>query len=300
MKQIPMDPAARADSPRYDDVRDDGTHEVAPDLAYRRLAIVNVVFYGAPRGGDGHWVLIDAGIGGTAGLIIRAAEERFRGVPPAAIILTHGHVDHVGGLEELAERWNAPIYAHELEQPYLDGRAAYPPPDPTVGGGLMAAFSGLFPRGPFDVSRWLHTLPADGSVPGMPGWRWIHTPGHTPGHVSLWREADRTILAGDAFITTNQESAYAVATQKPEMHGPPMYYTQDWEKARWSVERLAALEPELVVTGHGRAMRGEEMRAALHGLALDFDRVAVPARGRYVEEPAEAETGTAYEAPARS
>lgn len=88
------------------------------------------------------------------------------------------------------------------------------------------------------------------------------------GHVSLWREEDRALVAGDAFITTNQESAYAVAVQKPELHGPPMYYTPDW--------------PALAITGHGRALRVEEMRAALHTLARDFDRIAVPEQGRYV------------------
>ena len=41
----------------------------------------------------------------------------------------------------------------------------------------------------------------------MPGWRWVHTPGHTAGHVSLFRDADRTLIAGDAFVTTKQESA---------------------------------------------------------------------------------------------
>ena len=75
----------------------------------------------------------------------------------------------------------------------------------------MSLLAPLFPRRPIDVSRWLQRLPEDGSVPQMPGWRWIHTPGHTPGHISFWRERDRTIIAGDAFITTNQESAYAVA-----------------------------------------------------------------------------------------
>ena len=112
----------------------------------------------------------------------------------------------------------------------------------------------------------------------MPGWRAIHTPGHTPGHVALWRESDRTLLAGDAFITTRQESAYAVLTQKPEMHGPPRYYTPDWDAARESVRKLAALEPELVVTGHGPAMQGPEMRDALRQLAADFDRIARPPR----------------------
>jgi glyoxylase-like metal-dependent hydrolase (beta-lactamase superfamily II) len=126
----------------------------------------------------------------------------------------------------------------------------------------------------------------DGSVPHMSGWRWIHTPGHTPGHVSLWRETDRTLIVGDAFITTNQESATAVLTQKPEMHGPPMYFTPDWDSARQSVEKLASLEPELVITGHGRAMQGQEMRLALHALARNFNEVAVPEQGRYVTQHA--------------
>ncbi len=157
----------------------------------------------------------------------------------------------------------------------------------------MSMLSRFYPRGPINVSRWLLPLPADGNVPEMPGWRWIHTPGHTRGHVSLWRETDRTIIAGDAFITTAQESAYAVATQRPEMHGPPMYYTPDWQQSRTSVERLAALEPELAVTGHGPAMRGAEMRAALHTLARDFDRIAVPEQGRYVGKPIRQEEDTA-------
>jgi glyoxylase-like metal-dependent hydrolase (beta-lactamase superfamily II) len=290
-QQIPLDPTARADDPK----RDDATREVCPDLAYRRLAIVNVVFFGTPGAGDRQWVLIDAGVIGTTGMIITAAERRFgQDSRPAAIVMTHGHFDHVGGVEELADRWRVPVYAHELEHPYLDGSASYPRPDPSVGGGLMSAMSPLYPRGPVNVSRWLRTLPSDGSVPNMPGWRWLHTPGHSAGHVSFWREADRTIIAGDAFITTAQESAYAVAVQSPEMHGPPMYYTADWEKARTSVELLASLEPELAVTGHGPAMRGSQMRAALHELARDFDRVAVPPKGEYVGKPARAEDGSAY------
>lgn len=255
----------------------DRTHVVAPDLAYKRLAIVNVVFFGKPMARDRSWVLIDAGIRGTAGLIRRAAERRFgRNSRPSAIILTHGHFDHVGALQDLAERWEVPIYAHESEIPYLNGQRSYPAPNPKVGGGWMARISPLFPRGPIDVRPRLKVLPSNWTVPGMPGWIWIHTPGHSPGHISLWRESDRSLIVGDAFITTNQESAYAVALQRPEMHGPPMYYTPDWERARISVVRLAGLEPELVITGHGHAMRGEEMREALYTLSRTFDMIAVP------------------------
>jgi len=287
-QQIPLNPSAIAG-----EARDDGTIEVAPDLAYKRLAIVNVAFFGKP--GDRHWVLIDTGIPGMAGQVRKAAAQRFGAdVPPAAIVLTHGHFDHVGVLETLARRWDVPVYAHPLECPYLDGRSSYPPPDPSVGGGLLALLSPLFPRSPVDVRERLRSLPEDGSVPGMPGWRWVHTPGHSVGQVSLWREADRALIAGDAFVTTAQESAYAAVVQKPELHGPPKYFTHDWQAARESVARLAPLEPELVITGHGRAIRGPAMRAALQTLARDFDRLAVPEHGRYVATPQRAEDGTAY------
>ncbi|HEX8202342.1 MAG TPA: hypothetical protein VF590_17825, partial [Isosphaeraceae bacterium] len=96
----------------------------------------------------------------------------------------------------------------------------------------------------------------------------------------------RALIAGDAFITTKQESALAVLTQRPELHGPPAYYTTDWEAAGRSVRELAALEPWLAVTGHGVPLAGDALRAGLHALARDFERRAVPAQGRYVGRPA--------------
>ncbi len=169
-------------------------------------------------------------------------------------------------ISTMPDRWRAwralgrPVYAHPLEHPYLNGQASYPPADPLVGGGAMALLSPLYPRSPVDVGARLHRLPADLSVPGMPGWQWVHTPGHTPGHVSLWRESDRTLIAGDAIVTTGQESAYAVMTQRLEMHGPPRYLTPDWMEAEASVKRLSDLKPELIVTA--MASRSKERKCA--------------------------------------
>src|SRR5690606_30497350 len=116
-QQIPVDPDSRVD-----EVQTDGVHEVLPGLGYQRLAIVNVAYHGTRGAGD-RWVLIDAGVTGAAGMILHAVEHLFgKGSRPAAIVLTHGHFDHVGALAELAERWEVPVYAHELELPYLDGR----------------------------------------------------------------------------------------------------------------------------------------------------------------------------------
>lgn len=272
MSQIPLDPGAEAP----DETPDEQAWQVVSDLACKRVAIVNVCFYGQPGAGDRGWVLIDAGIPGSAGQIARAAEQRFgQGAAPAAIILTHAHIDHVGALEELAGHWDVPIFAHQLELQYLNGSTAYPPPDTDAGGGIMSGLARFFPRGPLDI-RGVHPLPSDGSVPEMAGWEWIHVPGHTIGQVALWRTADRLLLSADAFVTTRQESAYSVATQKPEMHGPPMYFTSDWDQARESVARLSALEPEIVVSGHGRPMEGPKMRESLRALVDNFDEVARP------------------------
>ena len=281
-RQVPMPRQALARP-----LRDGPAREVAPGVAYRRLGIVNVGFLGPLGAGDRNWVLIDAGLPGTASLIEAAAAARFGpGARPAAIVMTHGHFDHVGALETLAERWDAPVFAHPLEHPYLDGTRAYPPGDPSVGGGAMAAMAGLYPTAPVDVGPRLRALPADGSVPGTRDWRWLHTPGHAPGHVSFWRARDRTLLAGDAVVTTRQESAYAAITQAPEIHGPPAYFTTEWDAARASARRIADLAPALLLSGHGAPMAGPGMRAGLDRLAREFDRLAVPHGARYAERPA--------------
>ena len=260
-------------------------YSVAPGVWRIRDLFVNVYLIHNPSANN--WVLLDAGLKTTASKIKKVADHLFwPDTAPAAIILTHAHFDHVGSLRKLAGEWDVPIYAHALEKPYLTGVSAYPPPDPSVGGGLMTLLSFTYPRGPIDVADRLLTLPLDGTIPVLPDWKYFHTPGHAPGHISLYREADRLLLAGDAFVTTCQESAFSVMLQKKELHGPPKYFTYNWRSAESSVKVLASLEPEIVATGHGKPMAGATMRADLHELAKNFQKLAMPTYGRYLNEPA--------------
>lgn len=165
--------------------------------------------------------------------IISVVESRFgANSRPKAIILTHGHFDHVGSIIELVKEWKVPVYAHKLEIPFLTGRQSYPAPDPTVEGGMVAKISPLFPNEPIDLGDNVEALPSDGTVPHMTGFKWIYTPGHSPGHISLFRENDHALIVGDAFVTVKQEYLYKVLTQEQEISGPPRYLTTNWTAAK--------------------------------------------------------------------
>ncbi|MHC0036253.1 MBL fold metallo-hydrolase [Pseudoneobacillus sp. C159] len=257
--------------------------EVLPDLYCYTIQIVNICLVGNPDTGD--FVIVDAGMPESANEIISVTEERF-GINsrPKAIILTHGHFDHVGAVIELVKHWNVDVYAHELELPFLTGKMSYPDPDPTVEGGMVAKMSPMFPNHPINLGGRIKVLPEDGSVPHMPGFRWIYTPGHTPGHVSFFREQDRALIAGDAFVTVKQDSLYKVLTQEFEINGPPRYLTTDWDASRESVKTLASLKPIVAVTGHGMPISGEVLTSSLHKLVNEFDQIAIPDYGKYVNK----------------
>ena len=260
-------------------------YDVTHDVAGLKALFVNLFFIGQP-GESNPWVLVDAGLPGYAGQIKKKAEVLFGpGAKPDAIILTHGHFDHTGALKSLLKEWDVPVYAHTLELPYITGKSSYPPPDPAIGGGLMSYSSFIFPIGPDNFGDHVRAIPADGNIPELPGWRAIHTPGHAPGHISLFRDGDRTLIAGDAFVTTNQNSFAAVASQREEVHGPPAYFTCDWQAASKSVQLLNNLNPSAAGTGHGVSMRGLDLQLGLNRLANHFEE-SIPSEGRYVKQAA--------------
>jgi glyoxylase-like metal-dependent hydrolase (beta-lactamase superfamily II) len=147
----------------------------------------------------------------------------------------------------------------------------------------MAFLCRFFPSAPPYLAEYLHDLPENGDVPGLPGWRWIHTPGHAPGHVAFFEELESRLLGGDACTTMDLDSPLRMLSQQRKISRPPAPFTFDWDQAHHSVKRLAELRPALIACGHGKPMIGGQVADQLSSLATDFPR---PPHGRYAGEPA--------------
>ncbi len=255
--------------------------EVTPDILLLKFTIVNACIVGELK----EWVLVDTGLENSIDFILKSIHSRFgEDSRPKAIILTHGHFDHVGSVGRLAEQWDIPVYAHELELPYITGKKDYPEGDPTVDEGLVAKMSPYFPHKGINLGHRAVALPGDGNVPGLHAWKWIHTPGHTEGHISLFRESDKTLIAGDAFTTTKQESITSVLTQQEQVKGPPAYLTTAWDEAKKSIENIKALNPKLAIPSHGLPLKDDELTRHLDLLARNFNQIAMPDQGRFVDK----------------
>ncbi len=261
--------------------------EIAPGIARIATSFVNAYFVGEP---GGNWAVVDTGLPGFGDKVIAAAEKRFGPRSrPVGVFLTHGHFDHAGNARFLADHWGVPIYAHRLELPYLTGRSDYPVPDPTVGGAI-AMLSRVLPYGGRDLGNRMRLLSPDegtttgGTLPGLDGWRWTFTPGHSPGHVSFFRPSDRALIAGDAVVTLNMDSYLGLlVTHQQEIAQGGAPFVSDWEHYRQSVLELAELAPAVLACGHGTPMTHDEVAIDLERFARTF---TPPPRGRYVAEPA--------------
>ena len=252
---------------------------IAHDVIRVPTGISNAYIVGTAQ----RWVLIDSGTPGNASNILTAAEQHLGpNATPLAIVLTHGHFDHAGSASELAQHWGVEVFVHHREMPFVDGTSHYPPPDPTVGG-LMAQITRFVPTTRIDLTPHVRKLDlASGELPWAPGWLIIETPGHTAGHVSFFRPADSTLIAGDAFTTMNQDNIVGMISKRQQVRRPPAAFTPDWKAAEESVRLLASLNPRVLAAGHGVPMEGYDALAQLRDLARHFP---LPRYGRYIPDP---------------
>ena len=292
MSRLPIDPRAAAVGVELSKMLKRGVDvafdEFAPGVA--RLGIVFVNVYAVDLD-DGRWFLVDTGLPGFASAVRSACEQRHDGRPPEAIVLTHAHFDHAGNAESLARDWGVPVYVHSREMPYVTGESDYAPGDPTPGGAI-AQMSRLFPHGGYDFGRGrvrVLALPEDandastGHIPGLDGWSWHHTPGHTAGHVSLFRQRDGLLVAGDAVATMDLDSWPEQVRRRRQICRPAVPFTPDWPSARESIAKLADLEPTTVAAGHGLPLWGRYTAGEIRHLA---ETLNPPRHGRYAGEPA--------------
>jgi glyoxylase-like metal-dependent hydrolase (beta-lactamase superfamily II) len=195
-----------------------------------RLGAVNAYLV---REEDG-LTLVDTGISGSAKAIVAAAQAV--GAPIARIVLTHGHDDHAGSLDALHDALPAvPVLVSGREARLLDGDRAMEPGEPPLGGGPI---------------RKRATRPTTILSPGdRVGSLEVHAaPGHTPGQIALLDTRDRTLIAGDAWVTLGGMQA----TGKPKWPFPfPTFFSWHRPTALASARALAALEPARLAVGHG-------------------------------------------------
>lgn len=160
---------------------------VTPELSLDRFVYVYLIF--------GRQIyLIDSGVVGTGRLIFAYLEQQGRQPAEiAGLILTHAHPDHVGGAKSIKARANCPVYLHEAEVGWAEA------PEQQFRERPVPGFHTLV-EGPVAVAEALR----DGDLLELEpdiSLRVLHTPGHSPGSISLLVEGQATLLTGDALIS---------------------------------------------------------------------------------------------------
>ncbi|MBN1691560.1 MAG: MBL fold metallo-hydrolase [Dehalococcoidia bacterium] len=190
----------------------------------------------------GELVLVDAGLKGKESLII----ERVRGLGYscshiAAIIITHHHTDHTGGLAGLVEITGARVIAHTADAPYIDGRL--PQPGPSRPQWLCRAaspFKYLLATRPVGVDI---EVVDDDELPLAGGIRILHTPGHTPGSICIFLKSNGVVFTGDLLA------------QRFGLKWPSIPFTVDVAQLKQSARKLAGHEFESACFGHGSPIK---------------------------------------------
>ncbi|MEC0169396.1 MBL fold metallo-hydrolase [Paenibacillus graminis] len=215
-------------------------------------------FYPALIWDEEEAVLVDTGVPGSAQKFKEAAAAA--SVPwnlERTILITHQDIDHIGSLPALLEQSESEItvLAHELERPYIEGDKMLLKHTPEA----LAAAEAMLPQNISEEWKraFLHVLahPPKGRVdqtllggellPIAGGITVIHTPGHSPGHLSLYHQASRTLIAADALTVRGGE-----------LCGPDAAATPDMAGALRSLHKFADFEIDQVICYHGGLFRG--------------------------------------------
>jgi glyoxylase-like metal-dependent hydrolase (beta-lactamase superfamily II) len=206
----------------------------------RQLAPGVHVLDGRPRDAFNVHLLEDVVVDAATRHGARRLLPQLRGVAVAAHALTHAHADHQGSSAALCEALGLPLWAPAGEAD-------------AVRTGAIAPLGPVNRITTWQLGHW--------AGPGHPvarelregdevaGFRVLETPGHSPGHVSYWREGDGVLIAGDVLFGRHP------ITGRPGLHEPPVGFTLDPVANRRAIRRLAALEPRVVGFGHGPALR---------------------------------------------
>ena len=184
--------------------------------------------------------LIDAGLPGSHRKILRYLAGL--GYAPGdlkCILITHADYDHVGGLPALKAATGARVFASPLEaQAMAEGRPSRPvKPRRAITRLLFNLMAGLFKPAPVKVDELL----ADGQIlPVLGGLQVVETPGHTPGHISLFAPSAGILFCGDSIVS-----------REDGLRGSTGANNWDQPKSDESVRKQAALGARILCSGHG-------------------------------------------------